>query len=305
MPPQMLAVRQRLAPRYTTEMGDYAISRRLGCAIALLAAGGCQRLFQVEGAPRADATSNVPDTEQPLDAFVTGDAPAGHDEDHDRILDSMDYCPSDVSMQADADSDMIGDECDTDPGQLDMRAFFDPMVPPLLANWMFTPGEWTEGLDSDSVSATPTAGQAVYATRELGAISGSLVVWLEDAMPANDGDMWGAILPSTPTVTIPPVLNPGCSVLRSAGLDYLLALDGSGAVTTLGPIPGAIGHSIRISIEFDQSSFISCSASRDGGVVPSFPVSVSLTNGGGYVALFSSVSGATFDSALAIEPQAH
>ena len=66
---------------------------------ALLLVAGCGRL---EFDPRSDAA-------------VAADAPTGHDEDGDGLVDAVDPCPHVAGDTADEDGDGVGDACDPNP----------------------------------------------------------------------------------------------------------------------------------------------------------------------------------------------
>src|SRR5206468_1229022 len=71
-----------------------------------------------------DAAADVPD-DGAADARSI-DAPPGHDEDLDGVVDSADNCPCTANpTQADADADGVGDACDPHPATAgDARALF-------------------------------------------------------------------------------------------------------------------------------------------------------------------------------------
>lgn len=105
---------------------------RVGVLIALLGAGGCDRLFGLETVRTAEVADAPPIADAHTPVVVDGcwDAFYQDDEDEDGLVDGCDNCPLDPNVdQAETDGDGIGDACDPNPAHpIERRAFFDPMV---------------------------------------------------------------------------------------------------------------------------------------------------------------------------------
>ncbi len=294
MPPQMLAVRQRLAPGYNADVGVNANWRWLGCAIALLVAGGCEQLFQVEGADRRDAAAVGSDSLHVIDV-----APDTHDEDGDGVFDPDDNCPSDVNpgvggLQVDTDGDRIGDPCDPSMATQQMRQFFDPLI-------TLDPGEWTT--TGPATSTWIAAGDAMmsgstpaFADRPI-STPGTAEVWVSDLdVHTTAGRVWGVLYPMDLSNIPEAGSAAGCVLSRNPdGTDDVYVSTGFTSIDA-GPLVGSTNTGpIRIVASLDLASMtITCTVSRP----PSAPTSSSeqFANAGSHLTLFASDPGPTFNS---------
>ncbi len=96
-------------------------------AILTLAGGGCDNVFNLE---RVDPLPDAP----------LCPAPAGHDEDGDRLDDACDLCPGDADeMAIDTEGDGVGDACDPTPGSDSLVRFFAFATPGDFDHWTKLP----------------------------------------------------------------------------------------------------------------------------------------------------------------------
>ena len=303
MPPQMLAVRQCLAPGYNDDVSGNAIWRWGGCAIALLAVSGCELLFQVAGEPRHDASAVAGDVEPPTD--IGPDTPDTHDEDGDLVYDPDDNCPSDAQPggaagQVDTDGDHIGDVCDPSSTTQQSFQFFDPLLSVSPASWTTTIAAVVSGWSGDSSNdAVVSTSAPAFAERTITAGSGTAEVWVGDP-PANvvTGLVWGVLFPADSSNPPSSGTSAGCVLLRYPdGSDHVAVSTGFTSIDA-GVLAGITNTGpIRIVASLDVSSTtISCSVSRLKN--PPTNTAAPFSSGGGHLAIFASDPGLTFNSVL-------
>lgn len=114
---------------------------------------GCDYAFGLRGHPR-----DVPD--------AGPDAPAGHDEDHDGLIDPVDPCPADPGG-GDADTDQVGDLCDPSDTTTEELVLFEPFVV-ASTTWV---GNVPWRFESDSITNTSASLSESQISRTIAPVS--------------------------------------------------------------------------------------------------------------------------------------